>query len=72
MIFARAERRTLDIAGGLALGGVLVFVGAATVVLLAHAGGGDAPEVSVKVDDEYVRRQLSDEIQAKDVKKYIL
>ncbi|WP_119258009.1 thiamine/thiamine pyrophosphate ABC transporter permease [Shinella zoogloeoides] len=30
----------LDIAGGLALGGVLVFVGAATAVLLAHAGGG--------------------------------
>jgi len=40
MIFARAERRMLDIAGGLALGGVLVFVGAATAVLLAHAGGG--------------------------------
>ena len=37
-----------------------------------NAGGGDAPEVSVLVDDEYVRRQLSDEIRAKDVKKYIL
>lgn len=43
MIFARAERRTLDIAGGLALGGVLVFVGAATAVLLGHAGGSGAP-----------------------------
>ncbi len=40
MLFARAERRTLDVAGGLALGGVLVFVGAATAVLLGHAGGG--------------------------------
>ncbi|WLR92296.1 thiamine/thiamine pyrophosphate ABC transporter permease [Shinella zoogloeoides] len=40
MIFARAERRTLRIAGGLALGGVLAFVGAATIVLLGHAGGG--------------------------------
>ncbi len=43
MSFARAERRMLDIAGGLALGGVLVFVGAATAVLLGHAGGGGAP-----------------------------
>ncbi|MFT4162504.1 thiamine/thiamine pyrophosphate ABC transporter permease [Shinella sp.] len=43
MIFARVERRTLDIAGGLALGGVLVFVGAATAVLLGHAGGSGAP-----------------------------
>ena len=43
MLFARAERRTLDIAGGLALGGVLVFVGAATAVLLSHAGGSGAP-----------------------------
>lgn len=40
MIFARAERRMLDVAGALALGGVLVFVGAATAVLLAHAGAG--------------------------------
>ena len=37
-----------------------------------NAGGGDAPEVEVKVDAEYVRNQLSDEIQSKDVKKYIL
>ena len=43
MLFARAERRTLDIAGGLAFGGVLLFVGAATAVLLAHAGGSGAP-----------------------------
>ncbi len=40
MIFARAERRTLDIAGALALGGVLAFVGVATAVLLGHAGSG--------------------------------
>lgn len=40
MIFARTERRTLRVAGGLALGTVLVFVGAATAVLLAHAGPG--------------------------------
>lgn len=37
-----------------------------------NAGGGDAPEVEVKVDAEYVRGQLSDDIQSKDVKKYIL
>ena len=37
-----------------------------------NAGGGDAPEVEVKVDAEYVRNQLSSEIQSKDVKKYIL
>ncbi len=37
-----------------------------------NAGGGDAPEVLVKVDAEYVRTQLSGDIQAKDVKKYIL
>lgn len=44
MIFDRNERRTLRTAGALALGGVLAFVGAATIVLLAHAGdGGDAP-----------------------------
>jgi thiamine transport system permease protein len=43
MFFARAERRTLRAAGGLALGVVLVFVGAATAMLLTHAGGGGAP-----------------------------
>ena len=37
-----------------------------------NAGGGDAPQVNVRVDAEYVRRQLSDDMQAKDVKKYIL
>lgn len=37
-----------------------------------NAGGGDAPEVVVDVDDDYVKRQLSDEIRAKDVKKFIL
>lgn len=42
-MFARAERRSLRVAGGLALGFVLVFAGAATAVLLAHAGGSGAP-----------------------------
>ena len=37
-----------------------------------NAGGGDAPEVLVTVDADYVRRQLSEDIHAKDVKKYIL
>jgi thiamine transport system permease protein len=41
VIFARTERRTLRVAGGLALGGVLAFVGAATAMLLVHAGDGD-------------------------------
>lgn len=41
MLFAHAERRVLNVAGGLALCGVLVFVGAATAVLLLHADGGD-------------------------------
>lgn len=43
MIFARPERKTLRVAGGLALGGVFAFVGVATAMLLAHAGGGGAP-----------------------------
>ena len=42
-MFARAERRTLRAAGSIALGGVVLFVGVATAVLLAHAGGTDAP-----------------------------
>jgi len=50
-MFARAERRTLRVAGGLALGFVLVFAGAATAVLLAHAGGSGAP-----LFDAYTRR----------------
>ena len=37
-----------------------------------NAGGGDAPEATVNVDAEYVKSQLSEEIQSKDVKKYIL
>ncbi len=37
-----------------------------------NAGGGDAPEVTVDVDAEYVKRQLSGDIQVMDVKKYIL
>jgi thiamine transport system permease protein len=40
MTFDRAERRTLRIAGWVTLGFVLVFVGAAILVLLAHAGAG--------------------------------
>ncbi|UDF31581.1 UNVERIFIED_ORG: thiamine/thiamine pyrophosphate ABC transporter permease [Roseateles sp. XES5] len=43
MIFARAERTGLRVAGGLALGGVLLFVGVATALLLGHAGGSAAP-----------------------------
>ncbi|WP_411037178.1 thiamine/thiamine pyrophosphate ABC transporter permease [Shinella sp. BYT-45] len=50
-MFARAERRTLNAGGALALGGVLLFVGAATAVLLAHAGGGAAPLL-----DAYIAR----------------
>src|SRR5690606_11564435 len=52
VIFARTERRTLRTAGALALGGVLAFVGAATVVLLAHAGGGG----SAPLFDAYIGR----------------
>lgn len=37
-----------------------------------NAGGGDAPEVHLTVDAEYVRAQLSDELHSRDVKKYIL
>ena len=37
-----------------------------------NAGGGDAPEISVQVNAEYVRAQLSQDIQQKDVRKYIL
>jgi len=37
-----------------------------------NAGGGDAPQVDVKVDAVYVRAQLTEETHALDVKKYIL
>lgn len=37
-----------------------------------NAGGGDAPEISVKVNAEYVKAQLSRDIHQKDVRKYIL
>lgn len=37
-----------------------------------NAGGGDAPEVLVRIDAEYVRRMLGADLHAKDVKKYIL
>ncbi len=37
-----------------------------------NAGGGDAPEVTVTVDDAYVRAQLKQELREKDIHKYIL
>ena len=37
-----------------------------------NAGGGDAPEISVQVNAEYVKNQLSADIHQKDVRKYIL
>ena len=37
-----------------------------------NAGGGDAPEIKVVINAEYVRAQLSDDIHQKDVRKYIL
>ena len=37
-----------------------------------NAGGGDAPEISVQVNADYVKAQLSGEMHQMDVKKYIL
>ena len=37
-----------------------------------NAGGGDAPQISVQVNAEYVKNQLSEDIHQKDVRKYIL
>ncbi len=37
-----------------------------------NAGGGDAPEVEVRIDAEYVARQLKGERKEKDFKRYIL
>jgi len=37
-----------------------------------NAGGGDAPEISVTVNAEYVRAQMRDDALKKDVRKYIL
>ena len=37
-----------------------------------NAGGGDAPQIQVRVTDEYVKAQLAGEYQRKDLKKYIL
>ena len=37
-----------------------------------NAGGGDAPEIKVVVNAEYVKTQLSEDIHQKDVRKYIL
>ena len=37
-----------------------------------NAGGGDAPEITVTVNAEYVRSQMSEDIHQKDVKKYII
>ena len=37
-----------------------------------NAGGGDAPEISVQVNADYVKAQLSGDMHQMDVKKYIL
>ena len=37
-----------------------------------NAGGGDAPEICVHIDANYVNAQLGADLHAKDVKKYIL
>ena len=37
-----------------------------------NAGGGDAPEITVSIDANYVNAQLKDDAHAKDVRKYIL
>lgn len=37
-----------------------------------NAGGGDAPQVEVRVDREYVAKQLKGEMKQQDLKKYIL
>ena len=37
-----------------------------------NAGGGDAPQISVNVNADYVRAQMKADIQQKDVHKYIL
>ena len=37
-----------------------------------NAGGGDAPQIEVRVTDEYVGAQLAGEYRRKDLKKYIL
>ena len=37
-----------------------------------NAGGGDAPEVKVSIDAEYVRKMLDADIHRKDVRKYII
>ena len=37
-----------------------------------NAGGGDAPQIVVQVNAEYVKAQLSEDIHQKDVRKYIL
>ena len=37
-----------------------------------NAGGGDAPEVSVVVDAEYVKKQMAVEDRQQNLKKYIL
>ncbi len=37
-----------------------------------NAGGGDAPEVEVRIDAEYVKKMLGADLHRKDVRKYIL
>ena len=37
-----------------------------------NAGGGDAPEVHLHIDAEYVKKMLGTDLHRKDVRKYIL
>ena len=37
-----------------------------------NAGGGDAPQISVNVNADYVRAQMKEDVLKKDVRKYIL
>ncbi len=37
-----------------------------------NAGGGDAPEVEVRVDEDYVKAQLNEDYKEQDLRKYIL
>ena len=37
-----------------------------------NAGGGDAPQICVNVNAEYVRAQMKEDLLKKDVRKYIL
>lgn len=37
-----------------------------------NAGGGDAPDVDVRIDDEYVKRQLDEDYKEQDLRRFIL